>query len=190
MARRPPLLSIPEASRITTWIRRQFAVRLAGVVGHPSWASTRRPVAYWLDRNHRLNRALVLAYQSPCPEDPRAPLILRISINYHAGEDAERVVRRMLGVKPREETPFFSPPDWSFELSALPEQVIDFVPWVMFLAWAHETGSVRFLKTPHPCYVWGGDDDLLQRNYAWTQAAWKKTDAHRRSRERRKGTGS
>lgn len=81
-------------------------------------------------------------------------------------------------------------PEWSFELSALPGEVLDFVPWVTFLAWAHQGGSTRFLETPHPCHFWGGKEDILPCRYAWTEAAWAAVEAHDRRGNRRRGRGA
>lgn len=184
-------LTVPEASRLTTWCRRQFASRLAGALGQPSWASIQRPAAYWLDHRDCLNHARVTVYRTPCCQDPRAPLILRIAVNLHAVDHPGRVVRRMAWRPPLGDwDSFVLGAGWSFELSALPEEILDFVPWVAFLAWAHEGGATRFLKAPHPCHFWGGEDDLLQCRYAWTRAAWAAAEAHDRRRNRRKGAAS
>lgn len=184
-------LTVPAASRLTTWCQRQFAQRLAGALGQPSWASTRKAAAYWLDHRACLNHARVLAYRSPCREDPAAPLILRISMNLHAADHPGRIVRRMAWSPPLGDwDAFLLGPEWTFEMSALPEEILDFVPWVAFLAWAHQGGSARFLKTPHPCHFWGGEEDILACRYAWTQAAWAAAEAHDRRGNRRGGRGA
>jgi hypothetical protein len=71
--------------------------------------------------------------------------------------------------------------DWEYELSLLPEELIDFGPWVASLVKAKESSSPELLAVPpHALGSWFGLDQdwafiraqVVDSRYAWTLGAW------------------
>ena len=180
----PQRMCPQEASKLTTHLRREFTHRLAASLPMP--AGVRRvpgvPIAYWLDPSGRLNHARVDAHMAPCREERDCPLILRISINYLALDHHQAIIRRM-GWESEYKGGYGSSVGWAYELTVLPEQILDFVPWIASLAVAHAAhDESRLLPTPHACHLWGRPG--LSRCYAWTQAAWDATETIRQRWQR------
>jgi hypothetical protein len=60
---------------------------------------------------------------------------------------------------------------WDFELTVLPKEILDFLPWIVNLVEAHDKGSSLLLKLPpHSFELKVPEVGLL--NNAWTQKAW------------------
>jgi len=180
----PQGMSPQEASRLTTYLRREFTHRLAASLPMP--AGVRRspgvPIAYWLDLAGGLNHARVDPHMAPYPQELDCPLILRVSINYQALDRHEAIIRR-IGWKSSYRGVYGSAVGWCYELTALPKETLDFVPWIVSLAVAHaEHDESRLLPTPHACHFWGRPG--LSRRYAWTQAAWDATETIRQRWQR------
>jgi hypothetical protein len=84
----------------------------------------------------------VYAYSAPDDLFPGRPLILRLSIN----KGVEIVDMPKFGKKRQGRSR-----KWYFELTLLPEEVIDFLPWIVDLVQAHDQGFGSFNQDPpHP----------------------------------------
>ena len=60
---------------------------------------------------------------------------------------------------------------WHFELALLPEEILDFLPWIVSLIESQDNDSTLGRETPpHPLQFKLPEVDLGQK--AWTQKAW------------------
>lgn len=172
-------MSPQDARRLTAYLRSEVTRRIAAAMSMP--AGVRRapgvPIVCWLDPHGGLNHARLDPHMAPCPGELDCPLVLRVSINYLALDHHEAILRRM-GWEARYRGRYGSAVGWSYELTALPGEVLNFVPWLVSLAVAQaERDESQLRATPYACYFWGKPG--LTCHYAWTQAAWRATDAVR-----------
>jgi hypothetical protein len=159
----------PEAIRIVAQLRREFYTLLAAMIQVPVNISRDNPstscrsMASWIDDRQRLNYVLVYAYIAPDALVPKRPFILRIAVNKGAG--------LLMNTKWRKDCRGLNQ-SWYFELTLLPEEILDFLPWVVSLIESQDDYSGSFVETPpHPLKVKMPDVELLQN--AWTQKAWQ-----------------
>ena len=123
--------------------------------------SSNSPIASWVDKRKRLNYVNVYAYTAPDEFIPRRPVILRVAMNKSAG--------RVTMVKQWQECRGFNQ-GWSFELTVLPEEILDFLPWTVSLVEAHDKGLPLLVQPPpHP---FNSQSQVLLLDNAWTQSAW------------------
>lgn len=157
----------PETIRIVSQLRREFYSLFAGDMklpvcitnGNPSMANP--PMAYWIDDNQRLNYMRIYVYTAPDELIPERPFILRVSINKGGGI--------VTAAKWRKDCQGLNQ-DWYFELTLLPEEMLDFLPWVVSLVESNDQGSDSFLEEPpHPVDFRMSNQTLL--NDIWTQKA-------------------
>ena len=173
---RPP----QEADHLAAQLRREFA---AALQQHLTLPATVRwtpglPITCWLDEWGYINHACVFTIGAPDGAASPDLLVLRISINLLAF-DGERAIRRRMGWPDISAfPPEPKPAGWHYELSLLPRQLLRFAPWIaeLALAKAKHDGSL-LTKPPAPCCFWGGRS--LHCAYAWTQAAWRRTELRR-----------
>lgn len=138
----------PSAIRLVSQIRQEFYSLFAAVMETPvhvmggnSYASN-LATASWLDRRQLLNYVYVYAHTAPDELVPERPLVLRVSINKGAGIGA--ISKRGKGCKGLNQS-------WSFELTALPEEVLDFLPWIVNLIKSYDNSSASVVsEPPHP----------------------------------------
>lgn len=138
----------PSAIRLVSQLRHEFYSLFAAAMDVPvhvmtgnSYASN-LATASWLDRQQRLNYVYVYAHTAPDELVPERPLVLRVAINKGAGIGA--ISKRGKGCKGMNQS-------WSFELTVLPEEVIDFLPWIVNLIESYDNSSASVVsEPPHP----------------------------------------
>jgi hypothetical protein len=157
----------PEAKHIVNELRREFYSLFAAAMNMPVMItgtsySSNSPIASWMDDRRRLNYVNVYAYTAPDEFIPLRPFILRLAINKSAG--------RVIMVKKGQECRGLNAV-WDFELTVLPREILDFLPWVVNLVEAHDKSLPSLLVSPpHPFELKLPDFELC--NQAWTEKAW------------------
>ncbi|MEH2197781.1 hypothetical protein [Nostoc sp.] len=157
----------PEAKHIVSELRHKFYCNFAATMNMPvsitgTSYSSNSPIASWMDRRERLNYVNVYAYTAPDEFVPFRPFILRLAINKSAGRVAtfrKGQVCRGLNLV------------WDFELTVLPKEILDFLPWIVNLVEAHDKGSSLLLQSPPHLFEFKVPEVGLLNN-AWTQKAW------------------
>lgn len=156
----------PEAIRIVSQLRQEFYTLFAAAMNVPvkitgSSYSSNFPIASWIDNNKQLNYVSVYAHTAPDKLVPKRPFLLRVAINKSAG----RIARAKWGKECHGQNQ-----TWYFELTVLPEEILDFLPWIVSLVKAYDKGSLSFVQEPpHPFELKAPNWLLL--NDAWTQSA-------------------
>ncbi|AFY34702.1 hypothetical protein [Calothrix sp. PCC 7507] len=156
-----------EAKQIVSELRHKFYSLFAASMNMPvaitgTSYSSNSPIASWVDGRQRLNYVNVYAYTAPDDFVPFRPFILRLAIN----KSADRVIAAKNGQECRGMNRL-----WNFELTVLPKEILDFLPWTVNLIEAHEKGSLSLLQSPpHPFELKVSDAELF--NDAWTEKAW------------------
>ncbi|MGQ9872597.1 hypothetical protein [Leptodesmis sp.] len=137
----------PEISRTIAKLRSDFYTSFAKVMKEPVKISgnpynSLASIASWVDSNQWLNYITVYAYLAPDALASDRPFVLRFSINKGAGTVAlPRHGQVCRGVNRQ----------WSFELTVLPEELLDFLPWIVDLVQAQTQGLHSFSqRPPHP----------------------------------------
>ncbi|MFH7029667.1 MAG: hypothetical protein ACHBN1_30965 [Heteroscytonema crispum UTEX LB 1556] len=157
----------PEAKHIVNELRREFYSLFAASMNMPviitgTSYSSNSPIASWMDDRRRLNYVNVYAYTAPDEFIPLRPFILRLAINKSAG--------RVMMVKKGQECRGLNAV-WDFELTVLPKEILDFLPWVVSLVEAYDKDSPSLLVSPpHPFELKLPAFGLC--NQAWTEKAW------------------
>lgn len=161
----------PEVIRIIGELRHDFYCLFAAAMNVPvritgKSYSSNSPIASWVDERQRLNYVNVYAYTAPDHFIPNRPFILRVAINKGAG--------KVTMVKPRQECRGLNR-EWDFELTVLPEEILDFLPWTISLVKAHDKGSPSLVhEPPHPFNLKVPTVGLF--NDAWTEKACRIAD--------------
>jgi hypothetical protein len=157
----------PEAIRIVSQLRREFYSLFAAAMEVPvsitngSSSTGNPPMAFWIDDRQRLNYLRVYVYTAPDELIPERPFILRLSVNKGGGIAAAAKWRRDHRGLNR---------DWHFELTLLPKEILDFLPWLVSLVKSHDQGSASFIEEPpHPFSF--KISNVLSFDEAWTQKA-------------------
>ncbi|RCJ39936.1 hypothetical protein A6769_05095 [Nostoc punctiforme NIES-2108] len=157
----------PEAKHIVNELRHKFYSNFAATMNMPvlitgTSYSSNSPIASWMDRKQRLNYINVYAYTAPDKFVPFRPFILRVAINKSAGRVTtirKGQICRGLNLV------------WDFELTVLPKEILDFLPWIVNLVEAHEKGSPLLLESPPHSFELNVSEVKLFNN-AWTEKAW------------------
>lgn len=157
----------PEAIRIVAQLRREFYILFAAAMDVPvnitngSSSTGNPPMASWIDDRQRLNCLRIYVYTAPDELIPERPFILRLSVNKGGGVAAVAKWRRDYEGLNRE---------WHFELTLLPEEMLDFLPWLVNLVKSREQKSTSFVQEPpHPLDFKVAN--MLLFNEVWTQKA-------------------
>lgn len=155
----------PEAIRRISQLRQEFYDLFAGAMKVPVNVTNRNSYAgnvsmvSWIDRRQRLNYICVYAYTAPDELVPERPFILRLSIN--KGGDTSAIIRHGKGCQNLNR-------GQQFELTILPSEILDFLPWVVSLVKSYEESYLSLpLAPPHP-FNFSSVDEL---DSVWTQAA-------------------
>jgi hypothetical protein len=127
---------------------------------NPSFQS----IATWIDRRQRMNFMTVYALQAPDVLFPERSLILRIVFNCKSASSAA-ILEKKIGMKLNQ--------DWSLELTLLPTELLNIIPWLVQWIEAQEGGITvrdfpnRFVHLP-----------ILQANshLLWTSEAWRQAE--------------
>jgi hypothetical protein len=157
----------PEAKYIVSKLRREFYSLFAaamnlqvGITG--TSYSNNSPIAFWMDGKKRLNYLNIYAYMAPDEFIPLRPFILRLAIN----KSADRLIIVKRGQECRGSNLV-----WDFELTVLPTEILDFLPWIVNLVEAHDKGYPSLLQSPpHPFELKVPANDSYEQ--AWTEQAW------------------
>lgn len=157
----------PEAIRTISHLRHEFYSLFATAMQVPVSVTNRNSyagnlsMASWIDSWQRLNYVCVYAYTAPDELLPERPFILRVSINQ--GVDASALVRHGKGYQTLNRSQ-------RFELTVLPDEILDFLPWIVSLVKSYDVGPALFvLEPPHPFNF--KISDVPRLNHAWTQTA-------------------
>ena len=154
----------PEGIRIISHLRREFYSLFATAMQVPvsitssnSYASN--PLtASWMDNRKKLNYLCVYAHTAPDELVPERPFILRVAANQGAGIAAANM-RQKKDCQGLNQS-------WYFKLTLLPEEILDFLPWIVSLIKSYDKSSASFvLEPPHPL-------DFRMSNMALFHDAW------------------
>lgn len=156
----------PEAIRLVSQLRHEFYSLFAAAMNAPvnisngnSYTSNLAMVS-WVDSRQRLNYVRVYAHTAPDELVRERPLILRIAVNKGAG---------ILTMTKREKGCQGLNQSWNFELTLLPEEILDFLPWIVSLTKSYDNGSASFI--PEPPYPLEFKASNALSNNAWTRKA-------------------
>ncbi|HEY9747735.1 MAG TPA: hypothetical protein V6C63_03605 [Allocoleopsis sp.] len=156
----------PETIRIISRLRQEFYSLFAAAMSVPvkisgsSYNSTSL-VASWTDTSQYLNYVNIYAYTAPDALQSERPFILRLTINRGAGDIA--VARKGPSCQGLNRK-------WSFELTVLPEEILDFLPWIVSLVEAKAKGLLAGVdEPPYPMTFNAAQCSLATE--AWTQQA-------------------
>jgi hypothetical protein len=157
----------PTAIRTVTQLRQEFYSLFAAAMKTPVTitsgnSSTGNPsMVYWSDSQQWLNYLYVYAHTAPDALVPGRPFVLRLAINKNAG--AFTAVSRGKSCRGLNR-------GWRFELTLLPEEILDFLPWVVQLIKSYDcNANVPVLDPPYPLESKVSDGILL--NSVQTYAA-------------------
>ncbi len=158
----------PEAIRIISQLRCEFYSLFAtgmkvpvSITNDKSYA--RSPcTASWKDSKQRLNYMWVYAHTAPDELVPKRPFILRLAINQGAGVVTAKQGKDCQGLNR----------SWHFELTLLPEEILDFLPWIVTLIKSYDEGSASFVPEPPRPFKFEVPRALPFHD-AWTQKAWQ-----------------
>ncbi len=158
----------PEAIRRVVQLRQEFYTLLAAKsqvpvsISRDNHSTSYRSMASWIDKRQQLNYLLVYPYIAPDALVPKRPFILKIAINRGAGSLVNAKWRKNCrGVNQ----------SWHFELTLLPEEILDFLPWIVSLIESQDNDSGLGRETPpHPLKFKLPEVDSVQE--AWTEKAW------------------
>lgn len=157
----------PETIRIVSQLRKEFyslfaaamKVSVSITTSNPSIGNP--PIVSWIDERERLNYLRIYVYTAPDELIPERPFILRVSVNKGGGiSTSTRWKRNCQGLNQT----------WHFELTLLPEEILDFLPWIVSLVQSHNKSCTSFLQEPpHPLHFKMPNEPSV--NDAWTQKA-------------------
>jgi hypothetical protein len=157
----------PETIRVVSQLRHEFYSLFAAAMQIPvnitnekSYASN-LPTASWVDSRKRLNYVRVYAYIAPDDLVPDRPFILRVAVN--KGADVIAAARRGKSFDGLNRS-------WQFELTLLPEEVLDFLPWIVSLVKFYDRGSSSVMPEPPYPIDFRTSEKSFSHN-AWTDRA-------------------
>ncbi|MGA7935220.1 MAG: hypothetical protein WCA35_16850 [Kovacikia sp.] len=153
----------PETIRITTKLRREFYDLFVAEMNVPVKISHNSSylIASWIDNRRQLNYVNIYAHLAPDDLLDQRPFILRLAINKGVGH---------VTLLKRDQFYLGLNPDWQFELTVLPEEILDFLPWIISLIKAKTKELSSFTQTPpHPIHL--NLPNVLLSNEIWTQKA-------------------
>lgn len=137
----------PESIRVLSSLRTEFYTQFVAAMQVPvkisgSSYNSISFVASWLNDREQLNYLNIYALSAPDELAVKRPFILRVAINKGAGNMGfARQAQAFRGVNQK----------WQLELTVLPDQLLDFLPWVVNLVQAHAKGDSSFMQEPpHP----------------------------------------
>lgn len=138
----------PESIRIISQLRQEFYSLFATEMEVPvkitngNSFSGNLSTASWIDSRQELNYMRIYAYTAPDALVPERPFVIRVAVN--KGIDTISPVNRMQGCQGLNRR-------WNFELTLLPEEILDFLPWIVSLVKSYDRNSVSFVsEPPHP----------------------------------------
>jgi hypothetical protein len=157
----------PAAIRLVSQLRHEFYSGFAATMEVPvnitneNSSASNPSMAYWVDNQQRLNYVRIYAHTAPDELVPERPFVLRLAVNKSA--DSAATARRERGCQGLNQS-------WNFELTLLPEEVLDFLPWIVSLVQSYEKGSAS--PVPEPPYPLDfKTSNALLSQHAWTRQA-------------------
>jgi hypothetical protein len=149
----------PDAIRCLSQVRQEFYSLFAAAMDVPVKITNRNSqasspsVSSWFDSRQRLNYLYIFAHTAPDDFIPERPLVLRLTVN--KGGDLLAISRQK---KISQELNHH----WHLELLLLPEEALDFLPWVVSLVKSHDTHSgSSTLLPPYPLDLQGSTVTLF-----------------------------
>lgn len=162
----------PDTIRTLTSLRDQFyclfaAAMEASVKVTQGNSSTNSPaMAFWVDDQQRLNYLRVYAHTAPDVLVPERPFVLRVSVNKGAG--VPLATKQAKGCRGHNQS-------WHFDLTVLPEELLEFVPWIVSVIQAQEKYPTVAQTSPYPLtHQAPAAFNAASNNDAWTQNARQK----------------
>jgi hypothetical protein len=159
----------PEAIRIVSQLRREFyslfatAMEMPVSITNSNLYASNSSMASWIDPRRQLNYVCIYAHTAPDELVPERPFILRVAVNKGAG---------VIVAAKREKDCRGLNQSWHFELTLLPEEILDFLPWIVSLVKSHDKCSASFvLEPPHPFDF--KMSNVMLYHEVWTQKAWQ-----------------
>lgn len=138
----------PEAIRTLSQLRQEFYLLFAAAMEVPvritnqNSQTSHLSVASWVDNQQRLNYMCIFAHTAPDRLIPERPFTIRIAVN--TGGDTVAIARQKQGMQELNR-------NWHFELTLLPDEVLDFLPWVISMIKSYNQDFVALLpEPPHP----------------------------------------
>ncbi|HEY9660190.1 MAG TPA: hypothetical protein V6C65_17165 [Allocoleopsis sp.] len=138
----------PDAIRTISHLRQSFYTLFASAMGVPVKITNRNSqtgnssIASWVDSQQRLNYMYIFAHTAPDDLVPERPLTLRIRVN--KGGDTIALTRQKRADQELNHS-------WHLELILLPDEILDFLPWVVSMVGLYDRGSVAVVPPPpHP----------------------------------------
>lgn len=169
----------PETIRVVSELRHKFFSLFAAAMKVPvnitngnSYASN-PSMASWVDSEQKLNYVHIYAYTAPDELVPERPFILRVAVNKGA---YVATAKRGKGYRGLNQSSYF-------ELTLLPEEILDFLPWIVSLVKSYDTSSAAFVPEPPYPINFKASSRLLFHN-AWTHKANNRLSEHVRGQER------
>jgi hypothetical protein len=156
----------PDTIRTLTSLRDQFyclfsaAMEASVRVTHGNTSTNNPAMAFWVDDQQRLNYIRVYAHTAPDVLVPERPFVLRVSVNKGAGTPL--ATKQAKGCRGHNQS-------WHFELTVLPEELLDFVPWIVSVIKVQEKRSAAAAQTPP--YPFTRQASAAFDKDAWTQNA-------------------
>ncbi|MBE9182512.1 hypothetical protein IQ268_28585 [Oculatella sp. LEGE 06141] len=157
----------PETIRTISQLRHEFYSLFAASLSTPVNITNEKAYssnlsrASWIDAKQQLNYVCIYAYTAPDALVPERPFILRVAIN--RGADVIAAAKRGKGNQGLNRK-------WQFELTLLPEELLEFLPWVVGLVKFYDRGAALLLPEP-PCSLDLQPDNRLSFHSAWTPRA-------------------
>lgn len=142
-----------------------FAVTMKASVNITSGnSSTSNPsMAFWVDNQQRLNYLYIYACTAPDELIPERPFVLTVAINRSAGTPT--TANRGKGYRALNR-------NWDFALTLLPEEILDFPPWIVGLIKAYNSSSTFLIpEPPHPLQCRTADVMLLHSAQTYTASS-------------------
>lgn len=158
----------PEAIDIVSRLRNEFYALFAGSIQIPvnitkgNASMGNPPIVSWIDDGQKLNYLHIYAHSAPDELIPQRPFIMRVTINKGAGiGTGAKYGKSYKGVNQ----------SWKFELTLLPEEIIDFLPWIVDLIKSNAKGAKVLQEPPHPFYR--KTTNVPADRDVWTEKAWQ-----------------
>lgn len=138
----------PEAIRTLSNLRQEFYSLFAAAMDYPVKITNRNSqagnlsIASWVDSQHQINYLCIVAHTAPDEFIPERPFVLRLMVN--KGGDFAGVSRQRKAGQEMNQS-------WHLELVLLPEEVLDFIPWLVSLVQFYDTRiATSVLEPPSP----------------------------------------
>lgn len=135
----------PAAIRIVSQLRQEFyclfsvAMKVSVNITGGSSSASNPSMVFWNDSQQRLNYVYIYAHTAPDELVPERPFVLRVAINKSAGTPI--TANRGKGCRGINQS-------WHFELTLLPEEILDFLPWTVGLIKSYDSSFAFLVPDP------------------------------------------